>query len=93
LDEDQTPGPGGRRFQPSPSIFNGETFPDFIDPFLERIQPRVKASVVKVKYVAAGQKSENPVVSFDVDQHLLGRVTDSNQNVPQDVHRISPLAN
>jgi hypothetical protein len=48
---------------------------------------------MKVKYVAAGQESEDPVVRFDVDEYLLDRVTDRNQNVPQNVHRISSLAN
>jgi hypothetical protein len=75
------------------SIFDGETLPDFIDPFLERVQARVKASIVKVKYIAAGQEPENPMVSFDVDEHLLDRVTDKNQNVPQNIHRIPPQVN
>jgi hypothetical protein len=73
---------------PTPSIFNGEAFPDFIDPPVEGIESCVQASVVKVKYVPACQKSENPVVSFHVDEHLLDRVTDRNNNVPQNVHGI-----
>jgi hypothetical protein len=77
-----------RQIQPNPSIFNGEALPDFIDPLVERVEPRVKASVVKIKYIAAGQKSENPVVGFHVDEYLLDRVTDKNNNVPQHVHRI-----
>src|SRR3979409_1279127 len=81
----------GRRFQPSPSIFGGQTLPDFIHPLVQRIKSCVKASVVKVKYIPTCQKSENPVVSFHVDQYLLNRVTDPNNNVPQDVHRIFPL--
>jgi hypothetical protein len=48
----------------------------------------VKASVVKVEYVSHDQKSENPVVSFHVDQHLLYDVTNGNNNFPQDVHRV-----
>jgi hypothetical protein len=71
-----------------PSIFDGEAFPDFIDPLVEGIEPCVQASVVKVEYVPAGQKSENPVMRFHIEQHLLDRMTDSNYNVPQDVHRI-----
>src|SRR5260370_40221471 len=74
--------------QPNPSIFSGETFPDFIYSLVQRIKSGVKASVVKVKYVPDNQKSENPVVSFHVDQYLLDRVTDRNNNVPQNVHRI-----
>jgi hypothetical protein len=73
-----------------PSIFNGETFPDFIYSLVQRIKSGVKASVVKVKYVPDREKSENPVVSFHVDQYLLDRVTDKNNNVPQNVHRIPP---
>ncbi len=53
--------------QPNPSIFSGETFPDFIYSLVQRIKSGVKASVVKVKYVPDNQKTENPVVSFHVD--------------------------
>jgi len=77
--------------QPTPSIFNGKTLPDFIHPLVKRIKPGVKGSVVKVKYVPDCEKSENPVVSFHVNEYLLDRVTDKNNNVPQDVHRIFPL--
>ncbi len=55
------------RGQRNPSIFNGETFPDFIYSLVQRIKSGVKASVVKVKYIPGSQKSENPVVSFHVD--------------------------
>ena len=72
----------------NPSIFNGETFPDFIYSLVQRIKSGVKASVVKVEYVPACEKSENPVVGFHVDQYLLDRVTDRNSNLPQNVHRI-----
>jgi hypothetical protein len=78
----------GGRFGPRPSIFNGEAFPDFIDPLVEGIEPCVQAPVVKIEYVPACQKSENPVVTFHVDEHLLDRVTDRNNNVPQNVHCI-----
>jgi hypothetical protein len=47
----------------------------------------VKASVVKVKDVPASEKSENPVMSFHVDEYLLDRATDRNNKVPQNVHR------
>jgi hypothetical protein len=76
--------------QPNPSIFNGETFPDFVYSLVQRIKSGVKASVVKVKYVPACEKSENPVMSFHVDEYLLDRATDRNNNVPQNVHRIPP---
>jgi hypothetical protein len=70
------------------SIFDGETLPDLIDPLVKRIEASVKASVVKIKNIAASQESENPVVSFHIDQHLLDRMTHKNNNVPQGVHRI-----
>ena len=53
--------------QRSPSIFNGETFPDFFYSLVERIKSGVKGSVVKIKYVPDDQKSENPVVGFHID--------------------------
>jgi|SRR6266436_6568308 hypothetical protein len=77
-----------RRRQRSPSIFNGEALPDFIYSLVERIKSGVKGSVVKIKYVPDDQKSENPVVRFHIDQHLFDPVTDGNNNVPQNVHRI-----
>ena len=46
---------------------------------------------MKVKYVPDCEKSEYPVVSFHVNEYLLDRVTDRNNNVPQNVHRIPPL--
>jgi hypothetical protein len=70
------------------SIFDRETLSDFIDPLVERIEARMDGPVVKVKYISARQKSENPVVRFHVDEDLLDRVTHGNNNVPQDVHRI-----
>jgi hypothetical protein len=80
--------PASRRLHPRPSIFDGETFPDFIDPLVERIEPGVNGPVVKVKYIPPGQKPENPVVSFHVDEYLLNRVSDGNYNVPHEFHRI-----
>jgi hypothetical protein len=74
--------------QANPSIFNGETFPDFIYSLVQCIKSGVKASVVKVKDVPACEKSENPVVIFHVDEHLLDRATGRNNNFPQNVHRI-----
>jgi len=74
-----------------PSIFDGEPLPDFIDPLVERVEARVNGSVVEVENIPAGQNSEDPVMRFHVDEHLLNRVTDKNSNVPQDVHRIPPL--
>jgi hypothetical protein len=74
-----------------PSIFDGEPLPDFIDPLVERVEARVNGPVVKVENIPAGQNSEDPVMRFHVDEHLLNRVTDRNSNLPQDVHRIPPL--
>jgi hypothetical protein len=69
----------------APSIFDGEAFPDFIDALVERIEARVNGPVVKVENIPSGQKSENPVMGFHVDEYLFNRVTDGNNNVPHDV--------
>src|SRR5580704_17625108 len=69
----------------APSIFDGEAFADFIDAFVKRIEARVHGPVVKVENIPPGQKSENPVMGFHVDEYLLNRVTDGNNNVPHDV--------
>jgi hypothetical protein len=67
--------PSGRGFSSDPSKLKGQTFPDFVHPLFKRVESGVKASIVKVKYVAQHEKSENPVVTFHVEQHLLNRVT------------------
>jgi hypothetical protein len=76
-----------------PSIFNGQTLSDFIDPLVERIEAGMKASVLQVENIAKAQKSENPVVTFHIDEHLLDRVTGRSENTPQSVHRIPRLEN
>jgi hypothetical protein len=78
----------GHSLQPGPSIFDGETFPDFIDPLFQGIEPGVKSPLVKAKNVTEGQKSENPVVAFHVNQYLLDRVTDGDSNAQQNIHRL-----
>jgi hypothetical protein len=82
-------GEKGRSRRPpaaaSGSIFDGEAFPDFIDAFVERIEARVNGPVVKVENIPPGEKSENPVMGFHVDEYLLNRVTDGNNNVPHDI--------
>jgi hypothetical protein len=74
-----------------PSIFDGETLPYFIDPFVQRIEASVQAPVVKIKYVSPCQKSENPVMAFHIDDHLLDRVTAKSNDVQQGIHRILPF--
>ena len=81
------PVPASAGARPGPSIFNGKTLPDLIDPFVERIESGVKGPVVKVENIPACQKAENPVVSFHVDQDLLNRMTDKDNDVPQKFHR------
>jgi hypothetical protein len=67
--------PFGRSFSSDPSKLNGQTFPDFVHPLFKRVESGVKSFIVKVKYVAQHEKSEKPVVTFHVEQHLLNRVT------------------
>jgi hypothetical protein len=47
--------------------------------------------VVKVENISGCQKSKNPMVAFHVNQYLLNRVADRNNNGQQNVHRIPPL--
>jgi hypothetical protein len=68
-------GPSGRSFSSDPSKLKGQTFPDFVHPLFKRVESGVKGFIVKVKYVAQHEKSEKPVVTFHVEQHLLNRVT------------------
>jgi hypothetical protein len=58
-----------------PSKLKGQTFPDFVHSLFKRIESGMKGFIVKVKYVAQHEKSEKPVVTFHVEQHLLNRVT------------------
>jgi hypothetical protein len=67
--------PSGRSFSSAPSKLNGQTFPDFVHPLFKRVESGVKGFIVKVKYVAQHEKSEKPVVTFHVEQHLLDRAT------------------
>jgi hypothetical protein len=76
--------------QPERSILDRETLADFIDALVERVEARVNGPVMKIKYIAARQKSENPVVRLHVDEHLLDPVTHGNNHIPQDVHRTPP---
>jgi hypothetical protein len=66
---------GRSQLSTDPSKLEGQTFPDFVHPFFKRVESGVKAFIVKVKYVAQHEKSENPVVTFHVEQHLLNRMT------------------
>ncbi len=51
----------------------------------------MKRSVVKVEDIPGCEKSENPMVGFHVNQYLLNRVADRNNNEQQNVHHIPPL--
>ena len=77
-------------FAAGPSILDGETLADFVDPPVERVEARMNGAVVKVKYISAREKSQNPVVRFHVGEHLLDPVAHGNNTVPQDVHRTPP---
>ena len=63
-----------RGVRPNRSVFDGQTLPDLVDPLVQRVEPGVKASVLQVEDISGRQKSENPVVTFDVDDDLLGRM-------------------
>jgi hypothetical protein len=69
-------------------MFGSEAPSDFVEPFIKRVEPGVKASIVEVKYIAKGCEAENPVVAFDVDEDLLDGVADKRQDTQQNVHRI-----
>jgi hypothetical protein len=77
-------------FAAAPSIFDRETLADFVDPPVERVEARMNGAVVKVKHISRREKSEDPVVRFYVDEHLLDPVAHGNNTVPQDVHRTLP---
>jgi hypothetical protein len=72
------------------SIIDREAFADFIEPALKRIQPGVKAAVVKIEKIADGEESEDPVMVFDVKQDLIDRMTDRGDNTQHSIHRIPP---
>src|SRR5271168_972323 len=74
-----------------PSIFDRQTLPDLVDPFLERVEPGVQGAVVEVKNITERGKAEDPVVAFDVSEHRLDRVTDKGDRAQQSVHRTPPL--
>jgi hypothetical protein len=74
------------------SIFDRQAFADFIEPALERIEPGVKAAVVKIEKIADGEQSENPVMAFDVKQELIDRMTDRAKNTQRSIHRSPPAA-
>jgi hypothetical protein len=68
------------------SIFGSQAFPDFIDPPVDGVEPGVKAFVVKIEDVTHGQKSKDPVVTFNVDDHELDGVAGRYNDVPQNAH-------
>jgi hypothetical protein len=71
----------------TPSEFNGETLPDFVQPLFKRVKSGVNGLIVKVENIAARESPENPVVAFHVDQHLFNRVTRGGNYAEQNFHR------
>src|SRR5205814_9241753 len=69
-----------------PSIFDGEPLPDFVDPLLDGVEPRMQGTVVEIEDVAEGNQSENPVMAFDIGQHSLDRTADKGDNAQQRIH-------
>src|SRR5450432_1458018 len=68
------------------SIFDGEPLPDFVDPLLHGIEPRMQGAVVQIEDIAKAKKAENPVMALDVRQHRLDRMADKGENAQQRVH-------
>jgi hypothetical protein len=58
------------------SIFDGEPLPDFIDPFFDRVEPRMQGAIVKIENIAEGKKPKNPVMALDIRQYRLDRMAD-----------------
>jgi hypothetical protein len=69
-------------------IFEREAFSDFIDPLFELIESGMHGPVVQVKNIAERGERENPVMTFDVAEHILDRVTDKSERIHQSVHRV-----
>jgi len=72
------------------SIFDRKALADFIEPALERIEPGVKAAVVKVEKITDREESKNPVMAFDIKQDLIDRMTDRGDHTQHSIHRIPP---
>jgi hypothetical protein len=71
----------GRGISRDPSKLKRQAFPDFVHPLFKRVESRVQVPVVKVKYVPQRDKSENPVVTFHVEQHLLDAMTGGDNRI------------
>jgi hypothetical protein len=71
-------------------IFEREALSDFIDPLFELIESGMHGPVVQVKNITKRGERENPVMAFDVAEHILDRVTDKCERVQQNVHRVLP---
>jgi DNA-binding cell septation regulator SpoVG len=64
-----------------PSKLKRQAFPDFVHPLFQRVKSGVQVSIVKIKYVSRREKSENPVVAFHIEQHLLNAMTRSDNRI------------
>jgi hypothetical protein len=71
-------------------MFEREALSDFIDPLFELIESGVHGTVVQVKNIAERGEPKNPVMAFDVAEHILDRVADKSERVQQNVHRVLP---
>jgi hypothetical protein len=78
----------GRGVSRDPSKLERQPFPDFVHPLFKRVESGVQVPVVKVKYVPQRDKSENPVVTFHIEQHLLDAMSHGDNRIQQKVHRI-----
>jgi predicted ATP-dependent endonuclease of OLD family len=68
----------------------GKTLSDFIKPFLKRVEPGMKAFVVKVEYITDYDEAKEPVVTVQVTNNPVGRTADEDNEFPQGAH-LNPL--
>src|ERR1700750_2499916 len=71
---------------PARSIFDGEALADFVDAFVERIEPRVDRTVVKIEDVAAREEREDPMVMLNIVENRLDGLAHECDHAPHNVH-------
>jgi hypothetical protein len=82
-------GHPGSHISRDPSKLDREPLPDFVHPLFKRVESGVQVPVVQIKYVPQRDKSENPVVTFHIEQHLLDAMRHGGNRIQQKVHRVT----